>query len=157
MTFCRVSSVRTLRGHFPPYVGLQRFLIVIMFQLCRCPCRLLSGSTGVHCVRILECAYSLFRFLIPSRRAWRMCPAIFRFEDAHCGIESQPVPIWCMRFEGLRMNLVHHDVDVKVLLVIVRDNHILMVPVSECAETCATRNSVHCGRVGRSPGGHASS
>jgi hypothetical protein len=38
-------------------------------------------------------------------------------------------PFECMRFEGLRMNLVDHDVDVKVLLVIVYYNHKLMVSV----------------------------
>jgi hypothetical protein len=40
-----------------------------------------------------------------------------------------------MRFEGLRMNLVHHDVNVEVLLVIVRDNHILMILVTEFTES----------------------
>jgi hypothetical protein len=70
-----------------------------------------------------------------------MCPAIFSFEYAHCGIKRQPVPIRCMRFEGLRMNLVYHDVDVEVLLVIVRDNHILMVPVSKCVQR--VRRAIH--------------
>jgi hypothetical protein len=55
-------------------------------------------------------------------------------QGAHCRIERQPVAIRCMRLEGLRMNLVDHDVDVKVLLVIVRDNHELMVLVSECLQ-----------------------
>src|ERR1035438_10281900 len=64
-----------------------------------------------------------------------MCPAIFRFEDAHCGIKRQPVAVGCMRLEGLRMNLVDHDVDVKVLLVIVRNNHILVVLVTEFTES----------------------
>ena len=81
-----------------------------------------------------RCAYCLFRFLIPTGWTRRVCPAIFRFEDAHCGIKRQPVPIRCMRFEGLRMNLVYHDVDVKVLLVIVGNNHILVVPVSKCVQ-----------------------
>jgi hypothetical protein len=33
------------------------------------------------------------------------------------------------------MNLVHHDVNVEVLLVIVRDNHILMILVTEFTES----------------------
>jgi hypothetical protein len=32
-------------GHFSPDIGLQRFLIVIMFELRRCPCRLLSSGS----------------------------------------------------------------------------------------------------------------
>ena len=67
-----------------------------------------------------------------------MCPAIFRFEEAYCGIESEPVTIWCMCSESLWMNLVHHDVDVKMLFVVVRDDHILMVFVSECLQ-CVQR------------------
>ena len=60
-----------------------------------------------------------------------MCPAMFRFKEAHCGIESEPVTIWRMCPERLHMNLVEHDVDVKVLFIVVRDDHELMAFISE--------------------------
>ena len=60
-----------------------------------------------------------------------MSPAIFRFEDACCGIEREPIAKWRQCSVCLRMNFVHHDVDVEVRSVIVRDNHILMVLVTE--------------------------
>jgi len=41
--------------------------------------------------------------------------------------------------EGLRMNLVDHDVDVKVFLVIVGNNHILMSCI-QVRSTCTTHN-----------------
>ena len=56
---------------------------------------------------------------------------MFRFKKAYCGIQSEPVTIWRMCSESLQMNLVEHDVDVKMLLVIVRDDHELMAFISE--------------------------
>jgi len=50
------------------------------------------------------------------------------------------------------MNLVEHECGVKVLLVVVRDDHELMAFVSERPQ-CVQRAINHCGRVGRSPGG----
>jgi len=75
--------------------------------------------------------YSLFRFLIPSSHSRCMCPAILGFEETCCGIESEPIVISCRGSERLRMNFVHHDVDMKMLFVVVRDNHILMVFISK--------------------------
>src|ERR1035437_1815612 len=56
---------------------------------------------------------------------------MFRFKKAHCGIESEPIAIRRMCSESLKMNLVEHDVDVKVLFVVVRDDHELMAFISE--------------------------
>ena len=75
--------------------------------------------------------YSLLSILIPSHRTRRMCPTMSRFEVAYCGIESEPIAIWRMRSESLQMNLVEHDVDVKVLFVVVCDDHELMAFISE--------------------------
>ena len=75
--------------------------------------------------------YSLLSILIPSHRTRRMCPTMSRLEVAYCGIESEPIAIWRMRSESLQMNLVEHDVDVKVLFVVVCDDHELMAFISE--------------------------
>ena len=86
-----------------------------------------------------------------------MCPAVFRFEEAHCGVESQPVAIWCVRFEGLWMDIVHHDVNMKVLLVVVRDNDELMVPVwqreSESQAASQLKGCANGVRTGTTPDG----
>ena len=56
---------------------------------------------------------------------------MFRFKVAHCGIESEPVTIWCVRSERLHMNLVEHDVDVKMLFVVMCNDHELVAFISE--------------------------
>src|ERR1039457_6374263 len=57
---------------------------------------------------------------------------MFRFKEAYCGIQSEPVTIWRMCSERLHMNLVEHDVDVKMLFVVVRNDHELMAFISKC-------------------------
>jgi len=117
-------------GHFLPDIGLQRFLIVVMFELCRRPRRLLSGRSKRITFESRQ-RYSLLRFLIPSSHARCMCPTIFRFEEACCGIESEPIVISCRGSERFRMNFVHHDVDMEMPFVVVSDDHILMVFISK--------------------------
>ena len=63
-----------------------------------------------------------------------MCPAILRFEEAYGGIQSEPISIGCERSERPRMNFVHHDVDVEVLLVVVRNDQELVALISECLQ-----------------------
>src|ERR1035441_329789 len=101
-----------------------------MFKLCSGSSRMLLGRS----IRIAlgsRHRHGLFRFLIPSCHARRVRPTMLRFEETRCGIESEPVAIWCMCPESLRMNLVKNDVDVKMFFVVVRDNHILMAFISE--------------------------
>ena len=82
--------------------------------------------------------YRLLRILVPSHRTRRMCPAMFRFKVAYCGIESEPIAIWRMCSEGLHMNLVEHDVDMEMFFVVVRDDHELMAFICECLQ-CVQR------------------
>jgi len=67
-----------------------------------------------------------------------VCPAMFRFKEAYCSIQNEPVTIGRMCSESLHMNLVEHDVDVKVLLVVVCDDHELMAFVAKCLQ-CVQR------------------
>src|ERR1035438_5485235 len=101
-----------------------------MFKLCSGSTRMLLGKSKRPALGF-RLQYSLFCFLIPSHRTWRVCPAMFRFKEAHCGIESEPIAIWCMRPQGLHVNLVEHDVDVKMLFVVVCNDHELMAFISE--------------------------
>jgi len=59
---------------------------------------------------------------------------MFRFKKAYCGIQGEPIAIWRMCSESLQMNLVEHDVDVKMPLVVVRDDHELMASISKCPQ-----------------------
>ncbi len=105
-----------------------------MFKRRRCPCRFLSSGSkrGTFGTRY---GYSLFRFLIPTCRTRCMCPAIFCFEDPRCCIKREPIAKWGQCSICFWMNFVHHDVDVEVRSVIVRDNHILMVLVAEYTQS----------------------
>ncbi len=60
-----------------------------------------------------------------------MSPAILRFEATCGGIESEPVVISCRGSERYRMDFVHHDVNMEMLFVVVRDDHILMMFISK--------------------------
>ena len=51
---------------------------------------------------------------------------MFCFKEAYCGIQSELITIGRMCSESLHVNLVEHDVNVKVLLVVVRNDHELM-------------------------------
>ena len=53
-----------------------------------------------------------------------MRPTIFCFKKACRGIESQPTERWRMSSVRYGVNLVHHDVDMEVLLVVVSDDHV---------------------------------
>src|ERR1035437_6636529 len=97
-----------------------------MFKLCSGTCRLLSVGPKRNAFGSRH-RYSLFRFLIPSCHTRRVRPTMLCFEETCCGIESEPVAIWCMCPECLRMNLVDHDVNMKMLFVVVSNNHILVV------------------------------
>jgi len=57
---------------------------------------------------------------------------MFCFKEAYCGIQSEPVAIGRMCSESLQMNLVEHNVDVKMFFVVVRDDHELVAFISEC-------------------------
>jgi len=63
---------------------------------------------------------------------------MFRFKKAYCGIESEPIAIGRMCSECLQMDLVEHDVDVKMLFVVVCDDHELMAFISESLQ-CVQR------------------
>src|ERR1039458_3395328 len=82
--------------------------------------------------------YSLLRILVPSHRTRRVGPAMFCFKEAYCGIQSEPIAIGRMCSESLQMNLVEHDVNVKMLLVVVCDDHELMAFISESLQ-CVQR------------------
>src|ERR1017187_3571252 len=109
-----------------------------MFKLCSGSSRMLLGRLRRMALGF-RLQYSLLRILIPSHRTRRVCPAMFRFKEAYCGIQSEPVTIWRMCSESLRVNLVEHDVYMKMLFVVVRDDHILVVSVSECFQ-CVQRS-----------------
>src|ERR1035438_8607107 len=108
-----------------------------MFKLCSGSTRMLLGRARSNSFGSRH-RYSLFRFLIPSCHAGRVRPTMLRFEETCSGIESQPVAIWRVCPESLRVNLVEHNVYMKMLFVVVRDDHILVVSVSECFQ-CVQR------------------
>jgi len=104
-----------------------------MFKLCSGSPRMLLGRSKRNAFGSRH-RYSLFRFLIPSCHAGRVRPTMLRFEETCCGIESEPITVWRMRSESLHMNLVEHDVDVKMLFVVMCDDHELMAFISECLQ-----------------------
>ena len=101
-----------------------------MFKLCGGSGRMLLGRSGRIALGF-RYEYGLLSILLPAHWTRRVCPTMFRFKKAYCGIESEPIAIWRMCSESLQMNLVEHDVDVKMLLVIVRDDHELVAFISE--------------------------
>src|SRR5208337_3076095 len=108
-----------------------------MFKLCSSSSRMLL-SRSRHMALGFRLQYSLLRILVPSHRTRRVGPAMFRFKKACCGIESEPIAIWRMCAERLQMDLVEHNVDVKMLFVVVRNDHELMAFISECLQ-CVQR------------------
>src|ERR1035438_5704629 len=104
-----------------------------MLILCSGTSRLLSSQPRRIAFGVRH-QYGLLSILVPSHRTKCVSPAMFCLKEAYSGIETEPIAIWCMCSECFRMNLVHHDVNMEMLLVIVRDDHILMVFISECLQ-----------------------
>jgi len=75
-----------------------------------------------------------FSYLVPSH--WTRCvgPAILGFKMANCAIECEPTIGWCMRSVGFRVNLVHHDVNMKMLLVFVSNENVLVFLEAELVQ-----------------------
>jgi len=123
------------RGHLPPHVGLERFLVLVMFKLRGGAGRLLSGAPKRITLGSWR-AYNLLRFLIPPCGTRCVRPTMFCFKKACRGIESQPTERWRMGSVRYGVNFVQHDVDMKVLLVVVSDDHVQMFVEPKCFSVC---------------------
>ena len=55
-----------------------------------------------------------------------MGPAILGFKMAYCAVKSDPISVRSMGFVCFGMNSVYHDVNMKVLLVVVSDENVLV-------------------------------
>jgi hypothetical protein len=97
-----------------------------MFILGRGANRLVFNGPGLIALGS-ECPHSLLSGLVPSHWTKRVGPAILGFKMAYCAIETEPTISWCMRSIRNRVNLVYHDMDMEVLLVVVSNENVLVL------------------------------
>ena len=77
------------------------------------------------------CSHSLLSGLVPAGRAGSVGPTVFSFERAYSRVKSDPIPIRRMGFVGFRVDLIQHNVNMKMLLVVVRNDNVLVVLVAK--------------------------
>jgi hypothetical protein len=118
------------RGYLPLNVGLERFFVVVMLELCGGASGLISSCSG----RIAfgsGCPHSFLSGLVPAGRTGGVGPTVLGFKRAYRGIKDDPISIRRMGFECYGMNLVQHDVNMEMSFVVVGNDHILVALVPE--------------------------
>jgi hypothetical protein len=114
-----------MRSNISTHIGLEGLFIVIVLVLCGGANRMVFNGPGLIALGS-ECPHSFLSGLVPTHWTKRVGPAILGFQMAYCAIECEPTISWCMRSIRNRVNLVYHDVDMEVLLVVVSNENVLV-------------------------------